>query len=412
MGWNSFTAFSVSVVEDEVKANADYLASHLAPLGWEYVVVDGMWYEDYGADGTLINDSPRPPLQVDEVGRLLPALTRFPLSTGGAGLAPLAAYVHGLGLKFGLHIMRGIARVAVERNCRIAGTSFRAADIANTNDTCFWYAGMYGVDMTKPGAQAYYDSLIDLYAGWGVDFIKADDMGSVYARAEVEAVAAAIGRSGRPIVLSLVGGDSAFCMEHSEMWRVSGDLNDDWEQVSATFDIAAQSASYAGPGHWPDFDTLPLGHLHLRKWGTGMDPHMTRLSRDEQRTLMTLWCIAQSPLMFAGHLPDNDDWTLSLLTNPAVLAVNQHGTNAREFSRDSNAVVWISNTPDPAARNLALFNLGDTPREITVACTELGLPAACTVCDLWQQQALASVSGNITALVPPHGAVLYRLASV
>ena len=126
---------------------------------------------------------------MDEYGRLMPAVNRFPSSANGAGFKPLADYVHSKGLKFGIHIMRGIPRQAVERNLPIRGTSYHAADVADKDNGCRWNPDMWGVDTTKPGSQVYYDSIADLYASWGVDFIKADDMGShLYQPAEMKAL--------------------------------------------------------------------------------------------------------------------------------------------------------------------------------------------------------------------------------
>ena len=175
------------------------MAEHLAKYGWQYIVVDIQWYEP-NAQGH--DYKPGAPLTMDEYGRLMPAVNRFPSSANGAGFKPLADYVHSKGLKFGIHIMRGIPRQAVEKNLPIKGTSYRAADVADKDNACRWNPDMWGVDTTKPGAQAYYDSIAELYASWGVDFIKADDMGShLYQPAEIKALSHAIRKTGRPMVL-------------------------------------------------------------------------------------------------------------------------------------------------------------------------------------------------------------------
>lgn len=168
MGWNSYDSYGGDVDEQQVKANARYLADHLALYGWKYIVVDYYWYYPDGR----VKGVPA----MDAYGRLLPATNRFPSAAGGKGFKPLADYVHSLGLKFGIHIMRGIPRAAVEENLPVFGTTAHAQDIANVLNTCSWSDAMYGVDVSKPAGQAYYNSLARLYADWGVDFIKADDM--------------------------------------------------------------------------------------------------------------------------------------------------------------------------------------------------------------------------------------------
>jgi alpha-galactosidase len=231
MGWNSWDSYGTTVREEQVKANADVMARDLSKYGWQYVVVDIQWYEP-GAQGH--DYAPGAKLAMDGFGRLVPALNRFPSSAGGRGFKPLADYVHSKGLKFGIHIMRGIPRQAVDANLPIAGTPFHAADITDRDNPCRWNPDMWGVDTTKAGAQAYYDSIAQLYASWGVDFIKADDMGShLYQPAEIRALALAIRKTGRPVVLSISPGpapisEAEFFEKFAQMWRISDDFWDDW----------------------------------------------------------------------------------------------------------------------------------------------------------------------------------------
>jgi len=163
MGWNSWDCYGIDVNEQQVKANAGYMAANLKEFGWEYIVVDLGWYID-PALNILNFKNENPPQAMDEYGRLIPDVQKFPSAANGAGFKPLADYVHSLGLKFGIHIMRGIPWQAVGQNITIKGTAFKAADISNTNDTCVWYDGMFGVDYTKPGAQEYYNSIVKMYA--------------------------------------------------------------------------------------------------------------------------------------------------------------------------------------------------------------------------------------------------------
>ncbi len=227
MGWNSWDSYGLTVTEAEYKANVQWLHQHLQPLGWQYVVVDEGWYlRQPGQKGAAQG------FVMDATGRYLVADNRFPSAAGGAGFKPLADWVHSLGLKFGLHIIRGIPREAVEKNLPIAGSGFHAADAANTADTCRWNSDNYGLK-ANAAAQAYYDSIIKLYAGWGVDFIKVDCISRPYQADEIHMMSAAIGKSGRPMVLSLSPGPTPIeqaddVRKYAQQWRISDDMWDTW----------------------------------------------------------------------------------------------------------------------------------------------------------------------------------------
>ena len=209
MGWNSWDCFGTTVTEQQTKQQTDFMAEKLKSHGWRYIVVDIQWYQP---TATGHDYKPGAKLAMDEFSRLVPAPEKFPSAANGQGFKPLADYVHSKGLKFGIHMMRGISRQAVQQNTPIKDTTYHAADIANTKSACPWNPDMYGVDMSKPGAQTYYDSLLALVAGWGVDFIKADDMSYLasyqravpdsaeYAAGEIAALHKAIRSSGRSIV--------------------------------------------------------------------------------------------------------------------------------------------------------------------------------------------------------------------
>jgi hypothetical protein len=413
MGWNSWDCYGPSVTEKEVKANADYMAKHLAKHGWQYVVVDIQWSEpEAGAHGYR----PNAELVMDEFGRLTPARNRFPSAANGQGFKPLADYVHGLGLKFGIHIMRGIPRQAVTKNLPVLGTNLRAGDIANRKSICTWLTDMYGVDMTKPGGQAYYDSIVKLYAQWGVDYIKADDMSSPYQGDEIAALSQAIQKCGRPIVLSLSPGPAPLeqaedLKKHAQLWRISGDFWDNWKSLKEQFSLCRAWAPHTVPGHWPDADMLPLGRVAIRA-ERGNERH-TNFTPDEQFTHMTLWSIFRSPLMFGGDLPSNDAFTLSLLTNDEVLAVDQHSTGNHELFAEGNQVAWVASVPNSRDKYLALFNLDDhAPATIRVKWTQLNLSGQCGVRDLWQHKDLGNRDGEFSVEVRPHGAQLFRIHPV
>lgn len=360
MGWNSWDCFGTTVTEAQTRAQADVMATHLRPYGWEYVVVDIQWYEPH-ARGYGYREGAE--LVMDEWGRLWPATNRFPSAAHGAGFKPLADHLHSRGLKLGVHLMRGIPRQAVQRNTPIKGTGWYARDIANTNSVCPWNPDMYGVDPRHPGAQAWYDSVFELLAAWGVDYVKVDDISRPYHdhEGEIECIRRAMDRCGRPMVLSLSPGETALTagdhvVRHANLWRISDDFWDHWPALWEQFERLHQWTPFRGPGHWPDADMLPLGVL---EFGT----RTTRFTRDEQITLMTLWCIARSPLMFGGDLTRLDGWTFSLLTNREVLAVNQHSRNNRQLFRHDDLIAWIADVPNAPDRYLALFH-APPPRQV------------------------------------------------
>jgi hypothetical protein len=414
MGWNSWDCYGAAVTEDEVRGNAAYMATHLKDYGWEYVVVDIQWYEP-GAVSSRYR--PFVPLCMDDYSRLVPAENRFPSARGGRGFKPLADYVHSLGLKFGIHIMRGIPRQAVHNGGRIKGTNVTARDIAHTNSICPWNTDMYGVDASKEGAQAYYDSLFELYAEWGVDFVKVDDIAAsrLYGShlEEIRLIRRAIDRCGRPMVLSLSPGPAPlehadFFAEHANMWRMTDDFWDKWPLLLDMFDRCKKWEGKSRPGAWPDCDMLPLGRIGIRNVDGGAGDRRTRFTRDEQRTMMTLWTMFRSPLMFGGELRDNDEWTLSLLTNRDVLAMHRESSNARQVYRDGSRIVWAADGPRGEVY-AALFNVGEAPERVSVALSDLGLARAVHGRELWTGLETGLLAERLSADVPPHGAALFRL---
>jgi alpha-galactosidase len=416
MGWNSWDSFGTTITEDEVKANADYMAKNLKSHGWQYIVVDIQWSEQ---NPKTHGYRPNADLAMDAYGRLIPAPNRFPSSANGQGFKPLADYVHAKGLKFGIHIMRGIPRKAVDANLPISNSTLKAAEVANKESICRWNSDMYGVDVTK-GGQAYYDSIVQLYTSWGVDFIKADDMfGGPGVNGdhspEIDGLGKSIKKYGRPIVLSLSPGTrdaskAEFLEEHAQMWRISGDFWDRWVDLKNQFARFNTWNKWVRPGHWPDGDMVPLGHIGIR--AERGDPRMSLLTHDEQTTLMSLWCIARSPLMFGGHLPDNDEFTLSLMTNDEVLGVNQKASSSKQLFANDNQVAWVAELPDSKARYIAVFNIGDAGDErIRVNWADLGLPAKCTTRDFWSKKDMGATQDGQTFTVKPHASGFYRISA-
>jgi hypothetical protein len=321
-------------------------------------------------------------------------------------------------LKFGLHLLRGIPRQAVHDNTPILNTSFHAADIADTKDICLWNPDMYGVDMTKPGAQEYYDSVFQLLASWEIDLIKVDDLSRPYHTAEIEAIRKAIDKTGRPIVFSTSPGatplaDGEHIANHANMWRISDDFWDDWKLLKEQFERLGAWTPHRAPGHFPDADMLPLGNVRAFE-----SNGWTHLTHNEQITLMTLWSIAKSPLIMGGNLPKNDEFTLSLLTNDSVLAVDQNSTGNHQLFRDGDLICWIADVPNSHDKYVALFNAKDHPaasdsktETVTVTLKDLGFQLA-NVHDLWSGENLGNVTGSFSADIPYHGAGLYRFSPI
>lgn len=404
MGWNSYDYWGGEISEAQFKASVDVQARELLPFGWNYAVIDILW-------------NARRPVEIDSHARLVPDPARYPSSVGGRGFKPLADYVHGKGLKFGIHFLHGIPKKAVEMRLPIPGTRVTAADIADTTRTNALWAELYCMNWRRPESQAYFDSLLRQFEEWGVDFVKADDVGAAYRKEEVEALDRARNKIRRPIVLSLSAGCPEYSnyklhrRQHCEMWRISEDFWDRWPQVEHQLFNFLTWQDQIGPGHWADGDMLPFGKIGKdHEPGVNGPERTTLLTSHEQRTVMTLWCIAQSPLMFGGDLLQLDPWTLSLLTNPEVLAVNQHGRRPREFSRDctERGVVWISEQPKSKGWAMGIFNFSATePKKISVPLSETPWAGPCSLRDLWARKELGEWRDDIVLEIPPHGAGLY-----
>lgn len=410
MGWNSWDFYGTTVNEERTKAQADYLAEHLLPYGWNLITVDIQWYEP---NATGFNYNPAAIHVMDGWGRLLPATNRFPSAAGGAGFKPLADYVHAKGLKFGIHMMRGIPRQAYAQDLPVKGTAYTARDIADPNSTCAWNPDMYGVDMDKPGAQAYYDSIFELVAAWEVDFVKIDDLSRPYHRKEIEAIRRAIDKTGRPIVLSTSPGETpvgagAHVKLHANQWRISDDFWDTWGALYDQFKRLHDWTPYRGPGHFPDADMLPIGKVEAGSIsGAG---RATRFTAAEQFTLMSLWSIARSPLIHGGDMTQMDAFTLSLLTNPEVIAVNQRSTRSRQLFRTGDLIAWVADDEDSADKYLAVFNTGAASASVPVTLATLGYSGAVAVRSLWDRADLGAVTGTFSPTIASHGAALYRLS--
>ena len=432
MGWNSWDAYGLTITEPQFRANVDVLRTKLKPFGWQYAVIDEGWF--------FFNPEARPTPEklhyaIDRYGRYVPVPARFPSAgnepasiTVSPGAIPatieetsftaLGDWVHAQGLKFGIHIVRGIPRASVERNLPIEGSPFRAQDAADQADACPWDPTNWGVKDNAAG-QAWYDSLLRQYARWGVDLLKVDCIADhPYKITEIRQIRRAIDKTGRPIVLSLSPGPTS--LSHAEevaslanMWRISNDEWDVWaaptqddfpQGVKNQFPRLAAWEPYAKPGNWPDADMLPIGELKPSPgWG---DPRTSRLTPDEQRTEITLWAIARSPLIVGANLTLLDEPTLKLLTNPDLIRINQTATHSKQVLAEGQIVAWRAELPGSQFA-IAVFNLGDLETTATVNLAKLGVNARGTALrNVWTGDHIPS-GAEITQRIPAHGAVLW-----
>jgi alpha-galactosidase len=418
MGWNSWDSYGLRINEQQFRENVEVLTTKLRPFGYEYAIIDEGWY--------MANpeDRPKPELlkyELDEYGRFVPVAARFPsaLETGrNTGFAQLANWVHARGLKFGIHVVRGIPRESVSRNLPIEGSDFQAQDAADRNDACPWDPTSWGIRDNAAG-QAWYDSLLRQYARWGVDFLKVDCIADhPYRASEIRQIALAIRRSGRNIVLSLSPGPTA--LEHhaevaglSQMWRISNDIWDVWEGkefpigIKNQFDNTARWAQYARPGNWPDADMLPIGELRPFP-DVGPGPRRTRLTPAEQQTLLSLWAMARSPLIVGANLTLLDPDTLRLLTNTDIVKIDQTATASRQILREGDLSVWTADLPGDE-HALAAFNLGESPIAFYHALTEFALPAGRVVKNAWTGERLEA-SPRVSTSLGPHTAIVLILS--
>jgi len=423
MGWNSWDCAGIEITEKQVKAVADYMAENLKEYGWEYVVVDAGWFHP-DTMKTRNWSMKNPPQNLDRYGRLLPDTIKFPSSRDGKGFKHLADYVHDKGLKFGIHVMRGIPWNAYKNSLPVKGTDVTALDIGDTTNVCDWAKVTYGIDMDKEGAQQYYNSLIELYSSWGVDYIKADDMARPYQAQEIEAISHAIQKIDPSIVLSLSPGAAPIekadhLHEYAHLWRISADFWDVWEELYDQFERCDKWAPYVKPGGWPDADMLPLGLLRMngtdswvaKKLGDSTNIHKFKrqyslFTEKEQYTLINLFSIFRSPLMYGGYLPENDSLSDVLITNPDVLYVNQHSTANRQIRRDDSMAVWAANDSKSEKGFVALFNLSDEAKTVSVSWEELSLAdQAYSLTNLWTSEE-SEHKDELALELPAHGSFI------
>ncbi len=354
LGWNSYNCYGTHINEKLTWENLEVFIQKLKPFGYEYFVLDAGWYRYYDLKPGEIwpTDGDKSYLSIDEYGRFYPSEVLFP-----NGFRDIVDYAHKHGVKFGLHLMRGISREAVMKNLPIKGTKYFARDIANVTDTCNWSSLNYGIDMDKPGAQEYYNSVVELLAEWGVDFIKYDDI--VHKPREINAVADAIQKTGKRIVLSISPGDDInpeyyTTYQRADMIRISRDIWDLKEDLEISFEQWEKILPYADKGFWLDMDMIPFGHIRINYpvSKTKLSSHrgydrMDYFSYAQKKTFITQRAMAASPLFMGGALTTSPNTVFELITDRDMLECNQNGVTGSLVKRLENYSekldVW--NTP-------------------------------------------------------------------
>ncbi|HNW58880.1 MAG TPA: NPCBM/NEW2 domain-containing protein [bacterium] len=373
LGWNSWNCFACDVDDAKVRAAADALVqSGLASHGWSYINIDDCW--------AVKPDDPDPrisgPVRYPD-GRIRPN-AKFP------DMKALCDYVHARGLKIGIYTSPGSL-------------------------TCAGYAGAWQFEPQDA----------EQFAEWGVDYLKYDwcSYGEIAPHPTLEelqqpyrVMRAALDRAERDIVFSLcqygmgevwkwgaeVGGNC---------WRTTGDITDTWQSMSTIGFGQAGHESYAGPSHWNDPDMLVVGWV-----GWGPQLHPSRLTPDEQYTHITLWSLLASPLLIGCDLTRLDAFTMNLLGNDEVLAVNQDekGVQAQRVAQRDGCEIWARPLADGSTA-VGLFNRNLEARRITVTWSELGLQGERRVRDLWRQKETSRSNTAWRREVPAHGAVLVKI---
>ena len=348
--------------------------------------------------------------------------SKFPAQGDTDGIKVVADFIHSLGMKFGTYVTPGISRQAVSRNTPIKGTSYTAAQIADPSVTENNYncKGMVRIDYNKPGAQEFTNSWVDMLAAWGVDYIKIDGMTDNNA-ADVKAWSNAIRQSGRPMVLDVTQGDLTIAiaptlMKYANHWEFAPDVEcyrcekggssyplTSWADVAKRFNYVAEWQPYAGPGAFNDYDSIEVGN--------GSNDGLTPV---ERQTQISLWALGAAPLILGVDLTQFDPTDLQkYLENSAVLAVDQDSIAAKRVRNTDSQQVFAKREPNGDAI-VGLFNTGGKAEEVSVPASTVGLPeneSGYSLHDLWTGE-IKKTSSTISAVVPSHGVVLYRISGL
>ena len=413
LGWSSWSFLREHPTAAKMEAQARALQnSGLQKIGYIYVNLDDRWYECPGSQGP----------NVDPFGRWVTDSSAFPAQGDTNGMKVIADYVHSLGMKFGIYLTPGISKQAVSKNTPIKGTPYTAAQIAEPSITEDNYncRGMVGINFKKLGAQEYINSWADMLAGWGVDYIKLDGMKDRNA-ADVKAWSNAIRQSGRPMVLDITQGRltqaiAPTLMKYANQWEFPPDIEcykcekggssyplTDWADVAKRFNYVAEWQPYAGPGGFNDYDSIEVGNGDK----DGLTPA-------ERQTQMSLWALGSAPLILGVDLTHLDQLDLEkYLKNTAVIAVDQDSIAAKRVLNASSRQVFAKMEPNGDAI-VGLFNTGEKPEEVSIQASAVGLPEnerGYSAQNLWTGE-MEKKGGTISAIVPSHGVVLYRVKAL
>ncbi|CAN0929332.1 unnamed protein product [Linum grandiflorum] len=440
-GWNSYDSFCWTISEQEFLQSAAVVSQRLLPHGYEYVVVDFLWYRKL-EPGASTNS--RGFDVIDEWGRVVPDPGRWPSSEGGEGFSKVAEMVHSMGLKFGIHIMRGISVQAYDANSPILdiskgaayeedGRKWTARDIGIKEKVCGWMPeGFMSVNTSLGAAKAFLTSIHHQYAAeWNVDFIKHDCVfGDDLSLDEITFVSQILKQADHPVTYSLSPGTSVTPSMAKQisglanMYRITADDWDSWRDVSSHFNVTrdfADAEMIGGSGlqgkSWPDLDMLPLGWLTDPDSNVG--PHrQSWLTPDEQRTQMTLWSMAKSPLMFGGDVRKLDNATFDIITHPVLLEIDHFSSNNSEFPLAAGGFrSWIA-TGRAGEIYLAFFNLNSTEKnaKVSVKVSEIAARVSrgrkvgsCEGREVWSGKDMGVMNESVSMAVDVHGCALFVL---
>jgi len=438
MGWNSFDSYGVYLHEKAALENVEAFAEKLKPYGYEYFVIDAGWFGEFKLqEGTKFPaEKHAAKMKFNEFGLLQPSDTYFP-----NGMQHIIDRCHELGLKFGLHLMRGIPRAAVKENTPVKGTKYFAQDIADTTSICSWNRQNYGVDMSKPGAQEFYNSLMNQMAGWGVDFIKYDDI--VPFPEEVKAVANAIAQCGRPMILSLSPGGKVDpnhleAFQKGHMLRVTPDIWDEQKGINECFEAWHKWQGKERAGFWIDMDMIPFGQLQMMSpkpagvtgnetkselamkiksgeiasfeqlAGKGFN-RWSEFTKDQMYTFITLRALSASPLMMGGDLPTLDDFSLKLITDKDILECNQNGVMGHLVYEANGIEIWKTPKQNSKGGWIGIFNRNNELKSVSFKDENFGseFTPSSKLFDIWNNKEVTGLEFEIN----PNGVIFLKYSN-
>jgi len=410
LGWSSWSFIRKHPTAAKIEAQARALKrSGLQKMGYKYINLDDFWYGCPGKQGPYVG----------KYGRWVTDSSKFPPHGNTNGIKVLADYIHSLGLKFGIYVTPGISKQAVRKNTPIKGMPYTADQIAepSVKENNYNCGGMVGINYNEPGAQQYINSWVDMLAKWGVDFIKLDGMTNRNT-ADIKAWSRAIKQSGRPMVLDITQGSYTKAivptlMKYANQWEFAPDIEcyscekngssyplTRWTNVEKRFNYVAEWQPYAGPGGFNDYDSIEIGNGSK----DGITPA-------ERQTQLSLWALASSPFILGVDLTHLNKRDLQkYLKNTAVLAVDQDGIAAKRLVNTSKRQVFAKMEPNGDAI-VGLFNISDKTEKVSIKASDMGLPESehsYSLHNLWTDN-MKKTSGTISATVPSHGVVLYRI---